>query len=115
MQNEQKILTQETFSYLTAKAGDLVEEAVAYNAMDCMPPAHMSAECIQMGEPYSERWDPEMEKGGQPLPRSSVFPKAYGSIAAIAFWAKLWKEGKGWTIRILRSSIAKTRTWLRLY
>ena len=62
MQNEQKILTQEEFSYLTAKAGDLVEEAVAYNAMDCMPPAHMSAECIQMGEPYSERWDPEMEK-----------------------------------------------------
>lgn len=62
MQNEQKILTQEEFSYLTAKAGDLVEEAVAYNAMDCMLPAHMSAECIQMGEPYSERWDPEMEK-----------------------------------------------------
>lgn len=59
MRNEQKILTQEEFSYSTAKAGDLVEKAVADNAMDCMPPAYMSAECVQMGEPQSERWDPE--------------------------------------------------------
>lgn len=62
MRNEQKILTQEEFSYSTAKVGDLVEKAIADNAMDCMPPAYMSVGCVQMGEPYSERWDPEMEK-----------------------------------------------------
>ncbi len=61
MQNEQKILTQEEFSYLTAQAGDLVEQAVADNAMDCMLPAYMSVDCVQMGEPYSERWDPETQ------------------------------------------------------
>ena len=42
-----------------AKIGDYVEQAVVDDAMDCLPPASMSARCAQMGEPYSHREDPE--------------------------------------------------------
>ncbi len=38
MQSHQKILTQEEFDYSTSRAGDLVEEAVVDDAMDCVPP-----------------------------------------------------------------------------
>ena len=58
MQSHQKILTQEEFDYSTSRAGDLVEDAVVDDAMDCVPPAWMSGACRQMGEPYSERMDP---------------------------------------------------------
>ena len=36
-----------------------MEQAVVDDAMDCLPPASMSARCAQMGEPYSHREDPE--------------------------------------------------------
>lgn len=54
-----EVLTQETFCYSTAKAGDYVEEAVVDNAVNCFPPACMSSRCTQMGEPYSHRHDPD--------------------------------------------------------
>ena len=53
------VLTQETFDYATVQIGDYVEKAVVDSAMDCMPPACMSGQCSQMGEPYSHREDPD--------------------------------------------------------
>ena len=47
------IYTTEVFRYETAKVGDLVEQAVVDEAMNCLPPACMTARCAQMGEPYS--------------------------------------------------------------
>lgn len=55
----QAVFTQENFNYSEAKIGDYVEQAVVDDAMDCLPPASMSARCAQMGEPYSHREDPE--------------------------------------------------------
>ena len=57
-----EVLTQDTFDYSTAQIGDYVEQAVVDDAMDCLPPAGMSATCSQMGEPYSHREDPETSK-----------------------------------------------------
>lgn len=57
--NGKPIFTQENFNYSEAKIGDYVEQAVVDDAMDCLPPASMSARCAQMGEPYSHREDPE--------------------------------------------------------
>lgn len=56
--NGKVVYTVETFDYSKAQAGDYVEEAVAVNAMEILPPAHMTSECVQMGEPYSHREDP---------------------------------------------------------
>ena len=53
--NGKPIFTQENFNYSEAKIGDYVEQAVVDDAMDCLPPASMSARCAQMGEPYSQR------------------------------------------------------------
>lgn len=57
--NGKPIFTQENFDYSKAEIGDYVEQAVVDDAMDCLPPASMSARCAQMGEPYSHREDPE--------------------------------------------------------
>lgn len=54
-----EVWTEETFSYQKVQVGDYVEQAVVDNAMDCLPPACMTARCSQMGEPYSHREDPE--------------------------------------------------------
>ena len=47
--NGKPIFTQENFNYSEAKIGDYVEQAVVDDAMDCLPPASMSARCAQMG------------------------------------------------------------------
>ena len=57
-----EVLTQDTFDYATVQIGDYVEQAVVDDAMNCLPPACMSAACSQMGEPYSHREDPETGK-----------------------------------------------------
>lgn len=59
---QKNIYTEETFSYETAKIGDLVDAAVVMNAMDCLPPACMRLSCAQMGEPYSHREDHETHR-----------------------------------------------------
>lgn len=41
--NGKPIFTQENFNYSEAKIGDYVEQAVVDDAMDCLPPASMSA------------------------------------------------------------------------
>lgn len=52
----------DTFSYDTAQIGDLVTEAVVDYAVNVLPPAYMTSECSQMGEPYSHREDPDTGK-----------------------------------------------------
>ena len=54
-----EVWTEETFSYQKVQVGDYVEQAVVDDAMDCLPPACITAACSQMGEPYSHREDPE--------------------------------------------------------
>ena len=54
-----EVLTQDTFSYETARPGDFVEQAVVDDAMNCMPPACMTGRCSQMGTPHSHRLDPQ--------------------------------------------------------
>ncbi len=56
---DKEVLTQDTFDYSTAKAGDYVEQAVVDDAMNCLPPACMSSTCFQMGGPFSHREDPD--------------------------------------------------------
>lgn len=47
------IYTTEDFRYDTAKVGDFVEQAVVDEAVNALPPACLTARCVQMGEPYS--------------------------------------------------------------
>lgn len=60
--NNKEVYTPETFSYSTAQVGDYVSEAVVDDAMNCLPPACMTSECAQMGEPYSIRQVPETKR-----------------------------------------------------
>lgn len=60
--NGEKVITQDEFSYNTIAIGDYVEQAIVDDMLDCLPPACMRAECSQLGEPYSQRQDPETGK-----------------------------------------------------
>lgn len=60
--NGKEVWTRETFDYSKVQAGDYVDQAVVDDAMDCLPPACMSSQCSQMGEPYSHRQDPDTGK-----------------------------------------------------
>ena len=51
------IYNKDTFNSTTAMVGDLVEEQVVDNFMNCLPPASFSASCAQLGDPYSHRQD----------------------------------------------------------
>lgn len=62
MYNGKPILTQDTFDYSSVQIGDYVAQAVVDDAMNCLPPACMTGECAQMGEPYSFREDPDTGK-----------------------------------------------------
>lgn len=53
------VFNRETFNYSTAQSGDYVEQDVVDDAICCMPPACMTSACSQMGEPYSQREDPD--------------------------------------------------------
>lgn len=39
------------------RPGDLVDEDVANDMIDCMPPKCMRSDCLQMGEPQTSRYD----------------------------------------------------------
>lgn len=53
------VLSAEQFSYDTVQVGDYVAQEVVDEAMNCLPPACMTSECAQLGEPYSPREDPD--------------------------------------------------------
>jgi hypothetical protein len=56
------VQTWETFSFSTAKPGDLVVQEIVDYAMDCLPPVCLRDCCKQMGEPHSIRQDPDTGK-----------------------------------------------------
>lgn len=62
MYNGKEVWTEDNFDYQKVRVGDYVEQAVVDNAMDCLPPACMTSQCAQMGEPYSHREDPDTGK-----------------------------------------------------
>ena len=57
-----EVYTPNTFVYREAQVGDYVTQDVVDDAMDLLPPASMTGECSQIGEPYSHREDPETGK-----------------------------------------------------
>lgn len=59
MYNGKEVYTQETFTFEKVKIGDYVTQEVVDDFMDLLPPACMSANCSQIGEPYSHRQDPD--------------------------------------------------------
>lgn len=70
--NGKPVWTEDNFDYSTVKVGDYVEQAVVDNAMNCLPPACMTSECAQLGEPYSHREDP---KTGRWRPTFATFKR----------------------------------------
>lgn len=60
--NGKKVFTSDEFEYSKAKVGDYVEQQIVDDAMNILPPAYMSAECSQIGEPYGHREDPTTGK-----------------------------------------------------
>lgn len=60
---------------LPQKPGDYVTQDVVDNAMDCLPPACMTAGCSQMGEPYSTEFD---ERSGEYRNTYATFRKVGG-------------------------------------
>lgn len=57
--NGKKVITQDEFSYDNIHIGDYVDAAIVMDGMDCLPPACMRLSCAQIGEPYSDRQDPD--------------------------------------------------------
>lgn len=53
------VYTPDTFDVSKAVPGDLVTQEVVDNFMNALPPASMSFLCAQLGEPYSEKKDPD--------------------------------------------------------
>ena len=45
-----------------ASPGDLVEEEIVDEMINCVPPVCMRSDCTQCGEPYSHREDPDTGK-----------------------------------------------------
>jgi hypothetical protein len=61
----EKLITMEdwtdSFSQI-ATPGDLVEDAIIDEMINCVPPACLRSDCMQCGEPYSHREDPDTGK-----------------------------------------------------
>ena len=73
------IYTEDTFDTSTAKVGDLVEEQVVDNFMDCLPPACYRQDCAQLGEPSNYKQD---EKTGKWRPTFLTFRKVRDGVWA---------------------------------
>ena len=70
--NNKEVFTEETFSYEKAQIGDYVTQEVVSEAMDLLPPAHMTSFSAQIGEPYSHCIDP---KNGKLRPTFATFKR----------------------------------------
>ena len=55
--NGRIILNSDHFYVDALEVGDLVEEEIVQDFMDCLPPACMRGDCAQLGEPFSLRID----------------------------------------------------------
>ena len=89
--NGKPVLTEDTFDYATARVGDYVEQAVVDNAMNCLPPACMTSQCSQMGEPYAHREDPET---GKWRPTFATFKRVTGGPDGIWQYCGLCFRGE---------------------
>lgn len=45
-----------------AKPGDLVDEEIVEEFVNCLPPTTLRGDLVQAGEPYSHQYDPEAER-----------------------------------------------------
>lgn len=59
-----------------AKAGDLVEEEIVDQFINCVPPACMRSDCMQCGEPYSH----EKDRNGKYRATYTTFKKVVNGI-----------------------------------
>ena len=63
--NEKKLVTMEDWTDSfdrICNVGDYVEEKIVDEMINCLPPACMRSDCMQCGEPYSHREDPNTGK-----------------------------------------------------
>lgn len=72
--NGKPIFTQENFNYSEAKIGDYVEQAVVDDAMDCLPPASMSAGALRWANRTPTGRTRRPGGSGLLTTRSSVWP-----------------------------------------
>lgn len=55
-----KVVINEDHYYVDAlEVGDYVESSIVDNVLDCLPPACMRSNCVQLGEPMTSRIDEE--------------------------------------------------------
>ena len=47
-----------------AKPGDLVDEEIVEEFVNCLPPTTLRGDLVQAGEPYSHQYDPEWKESG---------------------------------------------------
>ena len=52
-----------------AKPGDLVDEEIVEEFVNCLPPTTLRGDLVQAGEPYSHQYDPEADLLRQVLRR----------------------------------------------
>lgn len=45
-----------------AKPGDLVDEEIVEEFVNCLPPTTLRGDLVQAGEPYSHQYDPEADR-----------------------------------------------------
>lgn len=45
-----------------AKPGDLVDEEIVEEFVNCLPPTTLRGDLVQAGEPYSHQYDPETDR-----------------------------------------------------
>ena len=58
-----KTVYNEDWLYFDAlEIGDYVEEDIVWDLIECVPPACMRSDCMQCGEPYSHREDPDTKR-----------------------------------------------------
>ena len=62
LHNGKEVFTPETFYFDKAQIGDYVTQEVVSDAMDLLPPVHMTSFSSQIGEPYSHCIDPASGK-----------------------------------------------------
>lgn len=74
--NGNKVYTADEFVYDKANVGDYVEQEVVDDMLDALPPACMRSSCSQLGEPHSDRQDPDTGKWRATYP---TFKKVCGT------------------------------------
>ena len=83
MVNGKKVYTEDDFDYSAAKIGDYVDFSVINNVINCMPPASMTYNSTQLGEPFDHKED---ERTGKWRPTFATFKNTGLSYNGSAVW-----------------------------